>query len=207
MASLESLLPLVRRHAAGCPDFVILDALRYAAREFCRDSWFVKRTLEVPLYAGQAFYDLEPESADEEIIGVDAVQYLGLPLEPADPKAVFQRSGSPRVFLWLPPATLEIAPYPSADAGSLVDPMFVSVVVQPKETAATYPDDIQREFDHCIADGAVARVCGVEGAAWSSPRLALKHGQIFYTSKMNAKGKALRAHMPRGLRVQPVRFA
>ncbi len=137
----------------------------------------------------------------------DPVRMPRATFDPADPKAIFQRSGSPRVFLWLPPATLEIAPYPSVDAGSLADPMFVSVVVQPTAAAATYPDDIQREFDHCIADGAVARVCGVEGAAWSSPRLALKHGQIFYPSKMNAKGKALRAHMPRGLRVQPVRFA
>lgn len=207
MASLESLLPLVRRHAAGCPDFVIIDALRYAAREFCRDSWFVKRTISVELAAGQAFYDLAPESADEEIIGIDAAEYQGRPLDPADPKAIPQKTGKPCAFLWLPPATLELAPYPAADATGLDDPVSVSVVVQPTATALTYPDAVQREFDHAIADGAVARVCDVEGAAWSSQALVMKHGQKFYISKMNAKGKALRAHLPRGLRVQPVRFA
>lgn len=206
MAYLDSLLPLVRRHAAGCPDFVIIDALRHAAREFCRDSWFVKRSIDVPLLGGQAFYDLTPASGDEEIIAVDAVEYRGEPLDPVDPKAVPQKPGAPCAFLWLPPATLELAPFPPHDATGLDDPVYASVVVQPTAAAATYPDEIAREFDHALADGAIARACGVEGAAWSSMALAAKHGQLFYTAKMNAKGKALRAHLPRGLRVQPVRF-
>jgi hypothetical protein len=205
MATLESLLPLCRRHAPGCPDFVLIEALRRAAREFCRDSWFARRSIEVQLVAGQGFYDIEPDDEAEEIIGADAAEYQGNPLGPADQKEVPQTTGKPRCWVFLPPATVEFVPYPAEDATDL-DVVRVSVIVQPTAAATTVGDDIARLFDEALADGAVAIVCGDEQAAWSSPQLAAKHGQRFYTAKMNAKGKALRAHQPRGLRVQPVRF-
>lgn len=205
MATIESLLPLCRRHAAGCPDFVLIEAVRYAAREFCRDSWFLRRTLSVSLNPGQGYYDLVIEGGAEEVIGVDAVTLQGAPLQPLDPKEVPQKPGKPRGWMYLPPATLELAPYPAPDATGL-EPVLVSVIVQPIADADSLGDDLVRQFDHALADGAVARVCALDGAAWSSPDLSARHGLLFHTAKMNAKGKALRAHQPRGLAVRPVRF-
>lgn len=207
MAALESLLPLCRRQAPGCPDFLLLDALRHAAREFCRDAWFARRTLEVTLEPGISHYDLAPDHPEEEIIGVDAVEHRGRPLLPAEPKALAQRAGCPAAWLWLPPATLELAPYPPADAAAPQEPVLVSVVVQPTAKAQSLGDDILRHYDHALADGALARVCALEGAAWSSPPLAARHGLLFHAAKVNAKGSALRGHMPRGLRVLPRSFA
>jgi len=206
MATLESLLGLVRREAAGCPDFVLIDHLRHAAQEFCRDSWFARRSIEVTLVAGQAFYDLTLADAAEEIIGIDAAEYQGNPLYPAEQKDVAQKTGKPYWFIFLPPAALELVPYPAEDATGLTDPVRVSVIVQPTAAATTLGDDIVRQWDHAIADGAIARACGTEGAAWFSAGKVQLHGQRFYTAKMNAKGKALRGHQPRGLAVQPRRF-
>ncbi|AXQ30449.1 hypothetical protein D0B54_17975 [Solimonas sp. K1W22B-7] len=206
MGALESLLPLCRRQAQGCPDFLLLDALRQAAREFCRDSWFARRTLEVSLLPGVSHYDLTPPDADEEVIGVDAAEYRGRPLQPADPRQLPQRSGRPACFLWLPPATLELLPYPPADASGLDEPLRVSAVVQPTAQAQTLGDDLLQHWDQALAHGALARVCAMEGAAWSSPQLATRHDLLFYAARINAKGSALRAHMPHGLRVQPRRF-
>ncbi|MDM4773065.1 hypothetical protein [Solimonas sp. SE-A11] len=207
MTPLDSLLPLCRRQAPGCPDFLLLEALRHAAREFCRDSWFARRTLELALEAGVSHYDLVPEDGAEEIIGVDAVEYRGQPLQPADPRMLPQRPGRPSAFLWLPPATLELAPYPPEDAADLGEPVWVSVIVQPAAEADSVGDDIARQYDHGLADGALARVCALESAAWSSPQAAARHGLLFHAAKINAKGHALRAHLPRGLRVLPRRFA
>lgn len=206
MATFESLLPLCRRHAPGCPDFVLIDALRRAAREFCRDSWYARKSIEVQLVAGQGFYDIEPDDDAEEIIGIDAAEYQGEPLIPAEQKEVLQQTGKPRFWTFLPPETVEFTPYPAEDATDL-GVVRLSLIVQPTAAAETVGDDIARLFDQALADGAVAIVCGDEQAAWSSPQLAAKHGQRFYTAKMNAKGKALRGHQPRGLRVRPVRFA
>ena len=207
MATLESLLPLCRRQAQGCPDFLLLDALRHAAREFCRDSWFARRTLELMLEPGISHYDLVPEHPEEEIIGVDAVEHRGRALLPAEPKALAQRAGSPAAWLWLPPATLEVAPYPPPDAIAPQEPLLVSVVVQPTAEAQSLGDDLLRQHDHALAEGALARVCALEGAAWSSPQLAARHGLLFHAAKVNAKGAALRGHQPRGLRVLPRSFA
>lgn len=206
MGALESLLPLCRRQAQGCPDFLLLDALRQAAREFCRDSWFARRTLEVSLLPGVSHYDLVATDADEEVIGVDAAEYRGRPLQPADPRQLPQRRGRPACFLWLPPATLELLPYPSADATGLEEPVLVTAVVQPTAQAQTLGDDLLQRWDQALVHGALAQVCAMEGAAWSSPQRVPRHDLLFYAAKINAKGNALRAHMPRGLRVQPRRF-
>lgn len=217
MASYTDLLPLVRRHVAGCPDFVILDALKYAAREFCRDSWFLRRAIFVEMVDGQSHYALTPnefvvtpdEESDRdslEIIGVISVQIEGgQPLDPLSPDQVCQRPGTPCHFITYPPATVELSPYPEANAAG--KKVRVWAAAQPTLASTWLSEDLAREFDHALANGAVSRITEVEGAAWSSPQLSAKHGQLFHAEKMDAKGKALRAQMPRGLRIMPVRYA
>lgn len=61
----------------GCPEFVVLDALRDSARNFCKRSRFVRHTTDVTaVHGGVLFSVLLPE--DQEVCGVIAGNGLRL---------------------------------------------------------------------------------------------------------------------------------
>lgn len=198
MAAFESLAPLVRRRVAGAPDFVIVDALRVSAREFCRLSWFARRRIEVPLVAGQPDYFVRVENyTQEEVIGIVTVTHRGRSLCPSPPDA-YSRTGNPSAFAFMPPETLQVIPVPGAESASPSEPLVVVAVIQPADDASDLGADLSMEWDQGIADGAISRLCDDEGAAWSSPRLAEIHRSRFHAAAMQAKGKGLRWNTPGG---------
>lgn len=191
MAAFSSLYSLIRFHVKNAPDVTIDEAIRHSVREFCRRSYWLRETIEVTSIAGQAFYDIEPADPDNhEIIGVVAVENESFtPLLPSTQQLVRQVTGYPRYFIFLPPSTLELIPYPSATEANL-ETYVVRVAMQPTLTSTLVSDDILREHDHTVAFGAVHYLASMPSEGWSNDKVADKAFKLFRNGCADAKSDA-----------------
>lgn len=205
MAALSDFNQLIRTYLPGAPDPTIEFATRRAARRFCSLSWFARRSISVTLVSGQAVYTLSPTSEDEEIVGVHAVEFDDNPLDPTKPELVNTSSGTPKVFYFEPEEALTLNPVP--DSGVDGDSISVRIAVQPTRTTSTIADDIVREYEQCIADGAIAWIMAMPKQPWSDPQGAQMMERKFMSQVMRAKESAMRGHMPWGLGVRRPVFA
>ncbi len=74
MANLSDLIPLVRERVHNCPDPVILDALRWAARDFCQKTHVWTYNGTVNLVGGQSAFTFIPTAGTNVV----AWRYLAI---------------------------------------------------------------------------------------------------------------------------------
>lgn len=205
MAALSDFNQLVKIFLPGCPEPTIEFAVRRAARRFCSLSWFARRSIEVTLVEGQAVYSLSPSSTDEEVVGVHAVEYNEQPLDPTKPELVETVSGTPKCWYFEPARSLTLNPYPDANVAG--DTINVRIAVQPTLTTDVISDNTVREYQQCIADGAIAWLLAVPKQPWSDGNMAQAMERKFLAQVMRAKESSLRGHMPWGTTVRRPVFA
>ena len=191
MAAFSSLYSLIRFHVKNAPDVTIDEAIRHATREFCRRSYWLRETIEVDTIAGEAYYDIEPaDPVNQEIIGVIAVEDESYtPLRPATQQLVRYTTGHPRYFIFLPPSTLELIPYPSATETNL-ETYVVRVALQPTLVSVVVPDDIIREHDQTVAYGAINYLASMPSEGWSNDKVADMAFKMFRNGCADAKSDA-----------------
>lgn len=205
MASLSDFNQLIRTYLPGAPDPTIEFAVRRAARRFCSLSWFARRSITVTLVSGTAVYTLSPTSAQEEIVGVHAIEFDDEPLDPTKPELVNTTSGTPKRWYFEPESTITLDPTP--DDGVDGEVITVRIATQPTRTTETIADDIVREYEQCIADGAIAWIMAMPKQPWSDKEGAAMMERKFMSQTMRAKESAMRGHMPWGFSVRRPVFA
>lgn len=168
MASVDDVLPLVRQYVRSCPDFVMADWIIQSARNFCRQSRYLRQSFTVPTEAGQSFYSLESQQPTEEIIALNSASYDDEPLIPSAPEESPTEAGTPQRFWYLPSREIVITPTPQDDAQ---DSLAVNVIVQPKVGATTLNDELVGRFDSVIANGAIHRLLKMPQTLWFNPQL------------------------------------
>lgn len=192
MAALSRLYVQVRLACKGVPDVTIDDAVRISAREFCRKTWYCTRTIEVTEVAGAAFYDVAPESSNEEIIGIKAVEGERI-LYPTRQEDVKYEEGNPRNYIYLPPSTLELVPYPAADELDL-ETYRVRIVITPTVDCTELPDDLFPDFEQTIAYGAIRYIAEMPGELWTNEAVVTRAEKKFAEGLRHAKTKAVFGH-------------
>lgn len=205
MAALSDFSQLVRIFVPGAPDNAIEFAVRESARRFCSLSWFARRSINVTLVADQETYSVTPASAQEETVGVHAVEFDEQPLTPTKPELVATSSGTPRFFYFEPAASLTLDPTPDSSVAG--ETILVRIATQPTLTTETIADDIAREYRQCIANGAIAWLLNVPKQPWTDPQMGQNMERKFLTQCMRAKEVTLRGHQPWGIYVRRPSFA
>lgn len=195
-------IPELTMSVSGCPNVTMAQAIRRAARMFCRESWYVLRMITPQVVAGKQDYTMTLPT-DEEPIAVkyvsvnNEVVYSGVP-EEQDPNKGPER---PRVYTFTPPNILSLFPVPDQQY-----PCFALVPAQPSVGATTLPIEIQQAYHEVVGYGALAFVQEMSGNPWYSPKMAEQNYARFRNGITNAKAQAMRSWSARNLRADAAPF-
>jgi hypothetical protein len=208
MADISELYPFIRLHAKNAPEMTMSLAIKHATREFCRKTWWHRRTLEVQAIAGQAYYVLTPPQENEDIIGVVSVEYGAgnYILSPDQREYWTYTSGVVKSFAFEPPSNLQLLPYPSSNE---TNPplMLVRTANCIKLDSPTIPDEIVRKHDQTVSMGAIGYLCSMPSEGWTNPKIAEDSKREFNMGMLSAKSEAIFGHTPRNLNMVLPRFS
>lgn len=188
-AHLSGLLPIVRPNANGCPDFLLSQAARLAAVEFCErtrcwrhiakfDATTATEEHIIPLEA--VIWEIERASANGHEL--TAVQHTQVDRD----KSI---NGQPRYISQVNPWGVLLHPFP--EAGPVQVEM--SVFLKPRsdtligldgddplaDTLNVVPEWMMQQHAEKLADGALSRVLMMEGEVWYNPERAAYHRALF----------------------------
>lgn len=206
MADFSILYPQIRLFCRSAPDITIDHAIREATREFCRKTWYVRETITITEVADEPYYTLVPTSDQTEVIGVVAAQRDDCALlPPTSQEEVRQKDGTPKTWIYLPPSTLELQPYPAADLTEYKD-ISVRIAISPILTSTELPDAPFHRYDKEIAYGAISYLASIPGENWTSDKVAAMAEARFHEGMRHAKSDAIFGHKPWGKNVRLVPF-
>lgn len=200
MAEIVTLLQRVAQQVRRCPEPTLIQAYRDAARQFCLESRWLRRTLDpISTDANVDRYDLVPGTADPmlEVISVRTIVATGgdplssWRLGPSDPTAwnPSVQAGAPQTYAYVPESQIDVFPVPD---GSYT--LTATVCCQPLFDAVELPDDLLRKWDRQLAAGALAYLYEIPGQAWSNPQMGRVNRITFQAAINNAKGDEQRAY-------------
>ena len=193
MAEIVTLLQNVAQKVRRCPEPTLVHAYREAARQFCIESRWLRRTVLLGLATGESSVEVTLSSADAglEVVGVKGVRAYSQtdpdsdwPLPPSDPTLwrLNQVEAQPQKYAYQPEALINI-PAPS-DADYV---LRVIAQVQPSDTTAELPDDLLAKWVRKLDVGALAYLYDIPGQPWTNERLARSSQTAFQAAINNAK--------------------
>jgi hypothetical protein len=193
----------VRRFAKGCPDLRIHYALNRAAREFCRQTWFLRRQQSFSLIVGQSgaapgpVYPFLPPNG-EEVINVKHAQLTQINSVAGAP--IQYGSVIPLQFWYgtlvnpnlqqQQPTTVGFIPYTSCWFAPTPDkayPVQIELITQPVVGTTYLPDELGREWDQALAYGALSWILRQNGNAWTDPQSARDNLVLFNQQIIRAR--------------------
>lgn len=191
---LSDFLPLVLPHATDCPRPVAEQYLRLAAIEWCERTrcW---RHIETTTLAANGQAIVAPDYAT--IFEIETAEFIdgndnAVPLTPTQfssigpTDAATANAGAPVYITQVSPNTISVIPFAAGD-------VKLSLFLKPRsgtEYGTNPADPLQDRFNvvpehifiqnaEAIAEGALARLLAIKGAAWNDPNLAAFYFQRF----------------------------
>lgn len=217
MKTLDNFLPYVVPSAFGVPEPMAIQALRFAAIEFCRRTDIVQRILTVNVVASTQDYAVAVPTDMVFSRVIDAF-WQGNLLKPVAPASVeadtalrgatvgtaLLRTGSPQFYFQKGPsdATLSLAPVPDT---SLTGGLTIKASFVPTMAATQVEDVLFDEWCLTIASGALAYLQNIPGQPFSAPSGAAS--AMFNAGISQAKRVQIFGKLTAPLRVRPQRFA
>lgn len=183
----SSLHRLCRRWAPGCPNATLSQELVEAAREFCQESRWLRYSKYYDATATENTVDLESDDATLEVIGIKAVEYDGVPMDPGKPEDQPHDTGVPERYTYRHASEMLVYPTPVTD---VADVFLVNQIMQPVIGAPSFPDDLTVRWSHVIAYGALSRLLAMPGAAWENEKRSVYYEDKFSTGKAAAMAMA-----------------
>lgn len=83
--------------------------------------------------------------------------------------------------------------------------LLVELVVSPKRSGVTIPEDLYEDWEPAIVSGALSELYLMGGAAWADKGLSDRHALDFVRSTKRARFLHKRRHKPVSLRLSPKR--
>lgn len=156
-------LPNLRMAAPDVPDNILLDAVRRGAIEFCKQSHFLLRQVQLPLQdcVGDFYLCLGEE---ERLDGIRVLSVNGQCYRPVGERC--DLAGLDAVYWYYPPATLEIHPAPRA-----CDQVTLLVEAVPKEDSSYVDRLIYDRYFEAPEYYALARVAMMPYGKLYSPEV------------------------------------
>ena len=209
MATLTSLRELVRREVPGCPgadmDFYWLRM----ARSFCDQTWAWCRSIDLQLVANERFYPLSaiiPDPANEEVVSIKAVEWKGVPINPARQEDLKSSPGAMTGWFFNEQDEFWPIPWPDDNTDVSVKPLL-RIVFRPRQDAVTVADDFVKPYGEIVAHGVIARILEMPQRPWTDVAEADRHLRMFTGGMLRAKSKAMGGDQPWNLRAHARGFA
>lgn len=202
MALIVDLLQETAQKVRRCPTPTLVQAYREAARQFCSESRWLRRTAEPVLtVANDPQYPVALSSADAalEVISIrtivvndlDGTPQSSWRIQPSDPTTwnPSVQPGQPQWFAYVPEAEFAVFPQPNGEYE-----LTLVVCVQPTEDAEEIPDDLLRKHRRGLTYGALAYLYGIDGQPWSNERQAAINARAFQAAINNATADVQRSY-------------
>jgi len=185
--SLADFLPEILPQVPGCGDLLAKNAVRNALIEFCERTEVWRVELDpIMVVNGVSDYELDPPDSKSVIWRVMNVSYDGMPIDPkttddldAEKPGWRTETGTPFAYFAKDiRRTLRLVYTPDAD---LVNGLVIEAALKPSKTATTVEDALFEEYFDDVAEGALAKLFGIENHPWSSAAKAKYHRDKFDT--------------------------
>jgi hypothetical protein len=208
MAKSPSLfIPDVLMYAPACPDFTIEQHILSAAIKFCEDSKAYQVEMDpISSVTGIGEYDLEPPTGTT-VESIHSVKFNGIPLTPVSTRGMDDRvpkrttyNGTPKYYLKNSSTTLLLGPTPSS---SITNGIQIRLVLKPKRTVTTLPDELYDDFYEAILRLALYRILSVPRKDWTDKVAAREQMALYQDELRRAK---LRSRQAEGGSVPIVRY-
>lgn len=169
----------------GCPDNMMLMALRRGAREFCNRTgvWVGTLTLDAVSETAQYAFDMSDYPRNVLIKAIEEVRLNGVKVADAG-----YRLGGDRLSL-----IFETGYIPGE---SVTDGLAVDISIFPKQGCTEFPDSLLEEYDRAVIGWATYYLCRQRRRPWTDPDLA-RDGYMDYQSgvqdaliRLNSDGRA-----------------
>lgn len=176
--NLYDLKPLVMPYLPGCPEPVVEQQLRWAARIFAQQTGLRREQIEIAAVVDQVEYAL----ASTEDAEIDAVAYVYSGPDPAtEPLEDWGLVAAHRYDRATGKLVLRSAPQETGQV------LAVGLVLLPRITDTTWPAWILNKWGPAIADGALFFCYAMPKTPWGDPQAAQTRAQAWYSALGDAK--------------------
>jgi hypothetical protein len=196
VADIRDLFGEVLREARGVPEPRMSYALNRAAREFCRETWWLRRQVQFTCIVNQPAYTF-PTVPNEDTLNVKHAQITQLttasqlastfPLRFSYGTIINPNTGpaQPRFLACVPYTQVYLDPYPDN-----VYPITLELVTQPIRDSEYIADELVTEFDQYLGSGALKWLLRQKGNDWYDPQGAADHDMLFKQGIVKGRIKA-----------------
>lgn len=210
MISLSDFFPGIRLEALGCPEAILLKAVRDTVRDLCGTHIWTEDLYKISLHTGYQEYDMElpPEAS---LVSILSARFDGVPVpvytsNDMDTKfsTGWRDETGPGISAVVSDTrdTVRVYPVPSADNA---DALLLSVSLKPSITATTC-GDILADWSEVIEHGSLAKLKAMNNKPWTSKGDVAFHNGEYRRGRAEARDLVLRGHSDKSLTVEPREF-
>lgn len=188
-AHLDGLLPIANPHANGCPAFLVTQAARLAAVEFCERTRCWRHIMRFDATAPSSGEIIPLEAVIWEIEEASANGRPLTPVQHTDVTGDTVTIGNPRFISQANPWGVLVHPFPETGPVNIE----MSVFLKPRsdnivgldaenpllDSLNVVPEWMMQQHGERLADGALSRVLMMEGQRWYNPERAAYHRALF----------------------------
>lgn len=201
---IDDVLPML----AADPSYPVAEyAIKRACIDFCAGSWiwqFLPDPIDVE--AGEAYYDLEPESGSD-ITAVMDVQHNNVPLTAKsvawlDAQLPGWRTtpAVPKYYTQVDTDQIILAAVPDS---SIAGGLTMTLALQPTQTSQGIPKWIFSQFMYSLAHGAISNLMLMPSKPWTDMSAGAYYAASFQNAIANARASAVAALGRAAHRVTP----
>jgi hypothetical protein len=235
MTGFESFYKFIRPYVTGCPEPIIDNAIRDAARDFCKQSLCVRGDIPpIDIVQDTAFYDLSPSAlagyltawqnaggslteniygslGDSQIVVPLNVKFNDAPINPISMDQMnqyypaWESSVSGTPRFYLFQQPERIRLWQTPNA-ELTGGLKIHAAFQPSMASDTFDDFLFNQWGKQISDGALAEILKVPNKPWTSVDGSAHYSNVFQAHCHNARISSDRGFIKQSRHVKMVPF-
>jgi hypothetical protein len=184
------ILPMVQ----GCPDPLIINAIRAAVIEFCEKTGAYQVELEpITTISGTYEYDLEAPTG-YNVHKIVWLTYEGNDLETSTPTLVEQNysnwrasTGTPEVYVKASQNLFQLIPVPDSTRASSVR---LRAQLKPNRASTSCDSAILDDYRDAIVNGALFRILRIPSRDWSDLQASILYSKLYQEGVLDAERRA-----------------
>ena len=201
----ETLVPEILPMVVGCPDTLIINAVRRAVIELCEKTGVYSQQLD-PLSTVSGTYEYDLEAPTGTLVHkIQWVTHQGEALEPLTTSLLEERqpkwrdeSGTPKYFVKQSQKLFWLVPVPDA---TLTSSTILRVQLRPTDASTACDSEVMSDYRDQIINGTLFRLLRVPGRDWTDFASAQVYASLFQEGIIYAERRARSADTPIGRKV------